>query len=217
MLVLHPRSEAADGLQPADGPKPVTDVPLSVLSRPRLAFFLPWILRLALGFGLTELLAGVLLPEPAFVGAGALTAVFGVIVLLAQRMIVHGGAFAATWIVAIALTLAGFFGTLLVPNVDEAMALLPILGFALLLPYAVGQRRLPIILLVVFSTGLILVGAAIGNPAPFAGPEGEVFSDAILLAIVGLVIAALVDFWDNAVRSLTALDAAVSRQHSLSD
>ena len=217
MLILHPRSEPAAGPQPGDVPELVAELPLAALSRPRLAFFLPWIFRLAFGCGLAELLAGVLLPEPAFIGAGALTAVFGLIVLIAQRMIVHGGALAATWIVAIALTLAGFLGTLLVPNVDEAMALLPILGFALLLPYAVGQRRLPIILLIVFSTALILVGADIGNPAPFAGPEGEIFADAILLAIVGLVIAALVDFWDNAVRSLTALDAAVTRQHSLSD
>ena len=217
MLVLHPRSEPAEGPPPAQGPQPDVSLPLSVLSRPRLAFFLPWIFRLALGFGLAELLAGILLAEAAFVGAGALTAIFAVVVLIAQRMIVHGGAFAATWIVAVALTLAGFFGTLVVPNVNEAMALLPILGFALLLPYAVGQRRLPIILLVVFSTLLILAGAALGNPAPFAGPEGEIFADAILLAIVGLVIAALVDFWDNAVRSLSALDAAVTRQHSLSD
>jgi EAL domain-containing protein (putative c-di-GMP-specific phosphodiesterase class I) len=211
MLVTHPRFE------PAVEPEPMPAEPLSTLSRPRLAFFLPWLFRLAFGLGLAELLAGAALGERAFIGAGALTAAFGLIALLAQRMIVHGGAFAATWTVAVALSLTGFLGTLLVPDVDEAMALLPILGFALLLPYAVGRRRLPIILLVVVSTALILVGAAFGSPAPFAGPEGALFSDAILLAIVGLVIAALVDFWDNAVRSLNALDASVSRQNAQSD
>ncbi len=197
----------------------ITAVPVPGLgpARPRLQFFLPWLFRLALGFGLVELMCGIVLGEPAFVGAGALTAVFGLIVLLAQRMMAHGGEFAATWIVAAALTLVGFLGTLVVPDVDEAMALLPILGFALLLPYAVGRRRLPIVLQVVASTALILVGAAIGKPAPFAGPEGQLFSDAILLAIVALVIAALVDFWDSTVKSLDAFDAAVSRQNVLSD
>ncbi|HLY15219.1 MAG TPA: hypothetical protein VKR24_12790, partial [Candidatus Limnocylindrales bacterium] len=206
---------------PSPGARPVPDpdprAMVSAFDRPRLAFFLPWLFRLAFLFGLAELVAGRLLAEPAFVGAGALTAAFGLTVLFARRMIVLGGAYPATWIVAVALTLAGFFGTLIVPNVDEAMVLLPILGFALLLPYAVGGRRRPILMLVVVSTALILGGAAFGNPAPFAGPVGEVFSDAILLAIVALVIAALADFWDNTARSLSALDVAVTRQNVLSD
>jgi EAL domain-containing protein (putative c-di-GMP-specific phosphodiesterase class I) len=204
-------------IQPPPLTDPVIDVPISPLARPRLAFFLPWLFRLTLAFGLVELVAGLTLDEPAFVGAGVLTSAFGLVVLLARRLIVHGRAYSATWIVAVALGVAGLFGTQVVPGVDEAMALLPILGFALLLPYAIGRRRVPIIVLVVASTALILVGAAVGNPAPFAGPEGELFSDTILLAIVAMVIAALVDFWDNAVKSLTALDVAVRRQHALSD
>lgn len=190
---------------------------MSTLARPRLAFFLPWLFRLSFGFGLFETVTGLLLTEPAFVGAGALTTAFGLIVLVARRLVVHGRAQEATWLVAISLGPAGFFGTLLVPNIDEAMALLPILGVALLLPYALGRTRLPIVLLAVASTTLIEAGAAFGQPAPLNGPEGPLFADAILIAIVGLVIAALVDFWDNAVRSLAALEVAVSRQNALSD
>jgi EAL domain-containing protein (putative c-di-GMP-specific phosphodiesterase class I) len=221
MVTLRPGADPASEDASGAGQNLPTSVPLlgaqSLLARPRLEFFLPWLFRLTFAFGLAEEIAGASLNEPAFVGAGILTTGFGLIVVVARRLIARGRALEATWMVAVSLGIAGFCGTLLVPDVAEAMALLPILGFALLLPYALGRRRLPIVALVVGSTTLILFGAAFGHPAPLTGGEGPLFTDAVLVTIVGLVLAALVDFWNNAVRSLEALETSVSRQNALSD
>ncbi len=181
----------------------------------RLAFFLPWLFWLGLSFGLVEGIVGTLLDLPQLVEASVLTTTFAVLVLVARRYVGRGRALEATWIVAVALCGVGFFGTLIVPGVDEAMSLLPILAVALLLPYASRQALRAIAALAVGSTTLILIGAAIGTPAPLPGLIADIFTRLILVAIVGLIIAALVDFWNNAVYSREAFEAADSRQRAL--
>ncbi|MEA2620821.1 MAG: hypothetical protein QOC97_1594, partial [Chloroflexota bacterium] len=185
--------------------------------QPRLAIFMPWLTRLSVSFGLLETVAGVALGERAFIAAGALTTGFVMVLLVARRLVGRGREMQATWLVAVSLGIIGFLGTLIVPGVDEAMALLPLLGVALLLPYATGRLRIPIIGLGLISTTLILVGADLRGPEPTALALGGFFSQAILVGIAGLVITALVDFSDSAARSLQALDASVTLHQDLRD
>src|SRR4029077_18382467 len=113
----------------------------------------------------------------------------------------------------------GFFGTLTVPGVDQAMILMPVLAVALLLPYARGHNRLPIIGLALASSGVILFGESIAHPPAIAQPLGGLFDQAILIgvvALVGLVMAALADYSDSASRSLRALDASVIEHELMS-
>lgn len=187
------------------------------LARPRLAFFLPWLFRLAVVFGATEAVLAAVFNEPPFLAAAVLTTAFGGIVLIARRLVAVDRAREATWVVAITLGVVGFLGTLVLPDIEEAMALLPILAVALLLPYAAGQARWLIVALAVGSTALILIGGSFSKEIVGASTGGNLFASGVLVAISGLVIAALVDFWDNALRSLAALDSAVVRQQALSE
>jgi EAL domain-containing protein (putative c-di-GMP-specific phosphodiesterase class I) len=178
---------------------------------------MPWLTRLSIAFGLLETVAGAALHERAFITAGALTAGFVIVVLVARRLVGMGREMQAVWLVAVSLGVIGFLGTLIVPGIDEAMALLPLLAVALLLPYATGRLRLPVVGLGLVSTALILVGADLGGPDPSTLPLGGFFGEAILVGIAGLVMTALVDFSDNAARSLKALDASVTLHQGLRD
>jgi len=188
-----------------------------VLNRPRLEFFLPWLFWLAMTFGSFEALFGLAAEDRGFLAAGVLTGAFALVVLGARRLVAMGRGMEATWLVALALCVAGFLGTLTVPEVDQAMALMPVLAAALLLPYATGRFRRPIVLLALGSVSLVLVGVDIGTPVASAGPLDDIFAQVILVAIAGLLIAVLVDFWDNAVRSIGALESSISRQRALGD
>jgi len=197
-------------------PRPPAATPGPPVAQPRLTFFLPWLFRLALSLGMIELIAGIALRVPAFLSAAALTTAFAIGVLFARHYVDRGRAQEATWTIAIALCVAGFLGTLLIPGVDEAMSLLPILAVALLLPYARSSAVKAVVALAAGSTALILFGAAVGNPAPLPDQIAAFFPQVILIIIVGLIMAALVDFWNNAVRSREAFEASDTRERAQS-
>jgi EAL domain-containing protein (putative c-di-GMP-specific phosphodiesterase class I) len=178
---------------------------------------MPWLTRLSIAFAFLETLAGTGLHERAFIAAGALTTGFVIVVLVARHLVEIGREMQAVWLVAVSLGVIGFLGTLIVPGIEEAMALLPLLAVALLLPYATGRLRVPIVGLGLVFTALILVGAGLEGPDPSALPLGGLFGEAILVGIAGLVMVALVDFSDNATRSLKALDASVTLHRDLRD
>jgi EAL domain-containing protein (putative c-di-GMP-specific phosphodiesterase class I) len=212
-----PRLAGLAGVEQAESWSP-SGIPLAQpLTPPRLAIFMPWLTRLSVGFGLLETVAGAAAHERAFIAAGALTTGFVAVVLVARHLAGKGREIQATWLVAVSLGVIGFIGTLIVPGVDEAMSLLPLLAVALLMPYATGRLRLPIVGLGLISTALILVGADLGRPGPTPVPLGGFFAHAILVGIAGLVIAALVDFSDNAARSLRALNESVILHRDLRD
>jgi EAL domain-containing protein (putative c-di-GMP-specific phosphodiesterase class I) len=190
--------------------------PSSARAQTRLTFFLPWLFRLALSLGITELLAGIALRVPVFLSAAALTTAFAIAVLFARYYVDRGRAQEATWTIAVALCVAGFLGTLIVPGVDEAMSLLPILAVALLLPYARRTALKAVVALAAGSTALILIGAAVGSPAPLPDQIADIFPRVVLIIIVGLIMAALVDFWNNAIRSREAFEASDTRERAQS-
>jgi len=195
---------------------PPLPVATTVPARPRLTFFLPWLFWLGLAFGLAEAVAGAVFGLLAFLEAALLMTGFAGLVAVARRYLEKNRALEATWILAISLCLVGFFGTLIIPGVDEAMSLLPILAVALLLPYAAREALGAIIALATGSSAVILLGAAIGKPAPLPAVLSDIFPRVILVAIVGLIIAALVDFWNNAVRSRAAFELSDNRQRAQS-
>jgi EAL domain-containing protein (putative c-di-GMP-specific phosphodiesterase class I) len=208
MIIRRP---SADLYAPGAAPEPG-----SRIARPRLTFFLPWLSWLALAFGLSEAVVGFALHLPAFLAAAALTTGFSGVVFVARRYVERDRAVEATWIVAVALCVLGFLGTLILPGVDEALSLLPILAVALLLPYARRGALKPVVALAAGSTVLILFGAAIGKPGPLPDEIAGVVPEVILVAIVGLVMAALVDFWNHAVRSREAFEAFDVRERARS-
>jgi EAL domain-containing protein (putative c-di-GMP-specific phosphodiesterase class I) len=183
----------------------------------RFVIFIPSLFRLSVAFGLVEGLAAAVFHERAFVAAAVLMGGFALVVLLASRLIDKGREMQATWLVALSLGVIGLLGTLVIPGVSEAMALMPILALALLMPYASRSYRGPIVGLALGWTVLVLIGADLARPVPLPEPFGNLFAQAVLVAIVGLVIAALVDFSDNAVRSLGALETSVAQQRVQSD
>lgn len=183
-----------------------------LLVRAPLAILLPWLIPLSTSFALLEALVGAVAGERALIVASTLTTCFAVVVLAARWLAARGLDIAGTTLVAGSVVALGFLGTLTVPGINQAMMLMPVLAIAILLPYASGRNRLSIVGLALISTALILVGDDLGNPTPMAQPLGGLFDRAVLIgvvALVGLVMAALVDFSDNATRSLRALDASV--------
>ena len=222
MVIPQPR---ADPRAPDDAPEPngpaqavaASQAALGqALAPPRLTFFLPWLFWLGLAFGLAEAIAGSILNIPGFLSAAVLTMGFALVVFVARGYVERDRALEATWIVAAALCVVGFLGTLILPGVDEALSLLPILAVALLLPYARRGALKAVVALATGSTALILFGAAVGSPAPLPDGIATLFPQVVLIAIVGLVMVALVDFWNHAVRSLEAFEASDTRERARS-
>jgi EAL domain-containing protein (putative c-di-GMP-specific phosphodiesterase class I) len=185
--------------------------------RSRLAIFMPWLFRLSLGFSFLEAMVAAAAREPAFTAAAALTTGFTLVVLVAGRLVGKGREKEATWLVAFSLGIIGFVGVLVVPGIEEAMALLPVLAVALVMPYANGRFRAPIVGLALGWTVLVLVGDDLGRPTSAPQTIAELFGQAILVGTTGLVIAALVDFSDHSARSLRALETSMIQHRVLSD
>jgi len=181
----------------------------------RLAVFMPWLYRLSFVFGFLEALVALATGEPTFLFAAGLTAGFAFALLVASRQVARGCEKEATWLVAIGLGIIGLLGVLVIPGVDEPMALIPVLAIAILMPYTSGRRRRLIAALAFGWAVLVLVGAELGPMA--SASSANLFGHAILLGIIGLVIAALVDFSEHAGRSLRALETSVSQQRMSSD
>ncbi|MEA2608686.1 MAG: hypothetical protein QOJ75_929, partial [Chloroflexota bacterium] len=185
--------------------------------RSRFAIFMPSLFRLSIAFGFVEGLAAVASQERALIAAAVITSAFALVVLIADRLIDQGREMQATWLVALSLGVIGLLGTLVIPGVSEAMALMPVLALALLMPYANRRYRVAIVGMALGWTLLVLISADLARPAPLPEPFGNLFAQGVLVAIVGLVIAALVDFSDNARRSLGALETSVAQQQVQSD
>ncbi|MEA2631922.1 MAG: hypothetical protein QOE66_2141, partial [Chloroflexota bacterium] len=185
--------------------------------RSRLAIFMPWLFRLSLGFSVLEAIVAAAAHEPAFTAAAVLTTGFTLVVLVAGRLVGKGREREATWLVAFSLGIIGFAGVLVVPGIEEAMALLPVLAVALVMPYANGRFRAPIVGLALGWTVLVLLGADLGRPNSAPQTIADFFGQAILVGTTGLVIAALVDFSDHSARSLRALETSIIQHRVLSD
>jgi len=192
--------------------KPVADLPGI---RPRFASFLPWLALLSVGLGLVEVAGGLILDATGFIAVGILTLGFAGILTIARVLFDRGRGVLASWLVAVSIGISAFVGTLLVPGIDEAMALMPVLGIAILLPHASGRARILAVLVAVVSTILVIIGADLGSPTPLAQPIGRIFSDAVLLVVVGLVVVVLLDFREDAARNLGALETSVTREQVL--
>jgi hypothetical protein len=215
--IPHPGASAL--LDASEPPRATPLAQQQVLARAPLATILPWLIPVSAAFAILEAFVGAVANERALIAASALTTSFAVVVLAARWLAVRGRDIAGTTLVAGSVVVLGFLGTLTVPGINEAMILMPVLAVAILLPYANGRNRLSIVGLALISTALILVGDDLGNPTPMAQPLGHLFDQAILVgvvALVGLVMAALADYSDSATRSLRALDASVIEHELMS-
>ena len=192
--------------------KPAAEMPGLRL---RFAVLLPRLALVAVGLGLFELAAGQVMGAGGFIGAGIITIGFAGVLMIARILFDTGWGVQASWLLVVSIGLAAFAGTLLLPGVDEAMALLPVVGVAILLPDASGRSRIYAVVVALGSTVLVIIGSDLGSPAPIAQPLGQLFADSVLLLVVGLVVVVLLDFREDAARNLGALETSVTREHAL--
>lgn len=154
-----------------------------------------------------------LLHVPTLGQASISTAVFAMAVLIVGYQLRAGRPVRARIALAISLTLFGAIGGLLIPGVGQATALLPVVSFILVLPQTSRRWLVLVSGVTIASTLLILVvDAAVGEPASGDGLILTVFQDAILVGVVLLVLAGLTDFAMESRDALRDLRESATRQ-----
>jgi EAL domain-containing protein (putative c-di-GMP-specific phosphodiesterase class I) len=179
----------------------------------RLGRFFPALLGLTLLASVLEGSAAVLLRVPALGQASISTAVFAIAVLIVGYQLRVGQPLRARMGLAISLTLFGAIGGVLIPGVGLGAALLPVVSFILVLPQTSRHRLVMVTAVTIASTVLILVvDAAVGQPASADDMVLTVFQDAIMLGVVILVLVGLADFAMESRDALRDLREAAKRQ-----
>jgi EAL domain-containing protein (putative c-di-GMP-specific phosphodiesterase class I) len=177
----------------------------------RLSTLLPWLVRLTLGFTLVEAVAGVTTRDAAFLAATGLTGGFLLVLLSARYVARSGDDMRATWLVAAGLGVLAVVAGYAIADVGQAMVLLPVLAFALILPFASGPHVRAIIALTVLDSVAVLIAVEADHPLALPAPVAGLFSSAILVAVAALIVVALIDFASSARRSLA--DVLVMHEH----
>ncbi len=180
--------------------------------------FYPVLLGLCALFTTGETAGAIALGEPALGASAGLTALFFVCVLVAVHQNRAGYPVRARVTVAVSVTVAGALAAYLIPGVGSETALLPILSVALVLSNVHRDRIVPLIVTAVGSATVILVLGEIAHPLPaIAGLLGTIYQDAILIAVVVIVLAGFAEFALDARNSLSDLHDSARRQALASD
>jgi len=178
----------------------------------RLGRFLPGLLALTLAAAALEITAAMVVGERILAIASLLTALFALGVTLAGYQIRNHRPLQARVALAVTLTAFGAVGTALVPGVAPSMALVPVMAVVLVLRYVERSRLIVVVAAAVGSSVLILaIDAALGQRPPMPVPVGTVFLDAILVAVVLLLIMGLADFALEARDAFRDLGASTQR------
>jgi EAL domain-containing protein (putative c-di-GMP-specific phosphodiesterase class I) len=176
------------------------DIPASEPIQERRAMrelgrYMPRTLAAALLVAASEVLAGTMLSEPALLGAAALSAVFGIVVVGAGYLIHIGRDRWIAPLLAASVSLLGLLGAFLIPGAAAASAMLPIFSVVLLLPGRDRRSVAAILIVALAGSGLALVLGGAAHPfPPLREPLGSIFTSATLLGVALLIMGALTDF-----------------------
>ena len=194
--------------------KPTTlTVSIGVLERDRLARFFPALFRLTVMFAAIEATLAIVLQAPGFAASASATSVFALGLVIATYQIRIGQPLRARLAVAASLIVVGAVGGYLIPDVGTSTALLPLLSVVLVLPHVPRTWLLPVGVAAVLLVIAILALSALPHPLPpIGGWAGKLFADAMLVGVVGLVLAGLMDFAIDARESLRDLRVSTARQ-----
>jgi EAL domain-containing protein (putative c-di-GMP-specific phosphodiesterase class I) len=183
------------------------------VERDSLANFFPALLLLTLLAAALEGGAAAVLNEAAFATAALSTAAFAIGVAVAWRQSRAGRPVRARAALAISLTLFGAVGSLMIPGVAQATALLPVVAVILVLPHVPRKAFTLVGAAAVGSAAMILVFDQLADREPaIAGLAGTIFRDAIHIGVLILVLAGLSDFAISARNSLKATRDLTERQ-----
>ncbi len=183
------------------------------VQRDSLANFFPALLLLTVLAAALEGGAAAVLNEAAFATAALSTAAFAVGVTVAWRQSHAGRPVRARAALAISLTLFGAVGSLMIPGVAQATALLPVVAVILVLPHVPRRAFTLVGAAAVGSAAVILIFDQLADREPaIAGLPGTIFRDAIHIGVLVLVLAGLSDFAISARNSLKATRELTERQ-----
>jgi EAL domain-containing protein (putative c-di-GMP-specific phosphodiesterase class I) len=183
------------------------------LGRDRLSRFFPALLALTLLASTLEGAAALLLHLPVLGRASISTAVFAMAVLIAGYQLRSGRPVRAHVALAIMLTVFGAVGALLVPGVGQAVALLPLVSFILVLPHTSRRWLVAVSGITLGSILFILaVDRAAGAPPSPADASMSLFRDAIFVGVAILILAGLADFAMDSRDALRDLHLSAKRQ-----
>jgi EAL domain-containing protein (putative c-di-GMP-specific phosphodiesterase class I) len=178
----------------------------------RLHRFFPALLGLTVLAAALEGGAAVLLHLSLLGRASISTALFAVAILVAGHYLRTGRPVRARIALAITLTLFGAVGAILVPGVGQAVALLPVVSFILVLPDTSRRWLTPVGGITLGSVVFILVidGAA-GRPSA-AEASVTIFAGAVLVGVAMLILAGLADFAMESREALREVRLSAQRQ-----
>jgi EAL domain-containing protein (putative c-di-GMP-specific phosphodiesterase class I) len=177
----------------------------------RLGRFFPALLALTLIAATLEGAAAFLFHTPVLGRASISTALFAVAVLVAGSQLRAGRPARARVALAITLSLFGAVGVFLVPGVGQAVALLPVVSFILVLRHT---PRPKLVLLGGMTLGSIVFILAVDRAAdpPPADLPTTLFGEAILVGVAILILAGLADFAMESRDALRDLRLSAKRQ-----
>jgi EAL domain-containing protein (putative c-di-GMP-specific phosphodiesterase class I) len=167
----------------------------------------------ALLVAFAEVAAGVAAGEPALLGAAALSAGFGLMILLTGLLTRFGHPEAVAPVVASSVYVLGLAGAILIPGGTQVSAMLPILSVVLLVP---GRRPRTAVGLIALAVSGSVVALAISDLPhvfpPMREPLASLFHGGTLLGVTVLILFALVDFAVAAKSSTDGLRRAMRTQ-----
>jgi EAL domain-containing protein (putative c-di-GMP-specific phosphodiesterase class I) len=182
------------------------------VTRDRLSHFFPALLGLTLTASILEGAAALLLSLPVLGRASISTALFAMAVLIAGYQLRAGRPVRARIALATTLTLFGAVGTLLVPGVGQAVALLPVVSFILVLPHTSRRWLVTVSAITLGSILFILAVDGAAGPRPAADVAMSLFREAILVGVAILILAGLADFAMESRDALRELHVSATRQ-----
>jgi len=153
-----------------------------------------------------EVVGGLLLREPALVASAMLTAVFGILMLVAGSLVDTTRERMVGPMLAVGVYSLGIVSAFLIPGAGPAAAMLPMLSVVLVL-----AGREPRVLATILSTAILgsvlsLLLADLPHPfPPLREPLGSIFASAGLIGVSLLIMGALTDFATDAKQSLDAM------------
>lgn len=182
-----------------------------------LGHHMPRLVAAAVSVAAAEVLAGIAVGETVLLGSASLTAAFGILVLLAGRLLRIGMGRWVAPLLATGVFLIGFLSAILLPGAATAAAMLPILSVVLLLPGRGRSAVAAILGLALAGSGLILLMAGVPHVfPPMREPLGSIFASATLLVVAVLILGALTDFAIQAEESLDGMHAAMRSNEAAS-
>ena len=170
----------------------------------RLRAFLRWLAPVVYAFGLVEAVAFLVTGEDRTGWTAVVILSYGAVLLTSWRVLRHGGFRRAVLAIWAGITLAAVSIAVIQPTLYAALAIVPIIGVAIAMPFERGRGLVRVLLVAWVAIAFIVtVGVLLPDVPPLPGWFLDSLRISAAIAASGLVLVLLGQFSDRLIGALT--------------